>query len=65
MTTEQVCTDCGALFDTADALEQHRGQGTHAQVFKCDECAEEFSSQAGLESHLAEVHAAEPDAPIR
>ena len=63
MTTEQVCTDCGALFDTAAELDQHRGN--HPPVFKCDECAEEFSSQGEFEKHLTEAHAAEPDAPIR
>jgi DNA-directed RNA polymerase subunit RPC12/RpoP len=69
MTTEQVCTDCGALFDTSDALDQHRLDAQHPQpseaAFKCDECADEFDSQARLEEHLSEVHGAEPDAPIR
>ena len=65
MTTEQVCTDCGALFDTAGELENHRGTANHVQAFKCDQCAANFGSQEDLENHLAEVHAAEPDAPIR
>jgi hypothetical protein len=65
MTTEQVCTDCGALFDTAEELDSHRGESGHRQAFKCDECGAEFASQGDLEEHLTEVHSAEPDAPIR
>jgi hypothetical protein len=34
-------------------------------AYKCDECGDEFGRQEELEKHLAEVHAAEPDAPIR
>lgn len=65
MTTEQVCTDCGVLFESEDALVRHRGESGHASVFKCDECAQEFSTHGELETHLADTHAADPDAPIR
>ena len=69
MTTQQVCTDCGATFESEDALSRHRLEAAHRSAaemaYKCDECADEFSRQEELEKHLAEVHAAEPDAPIR
>jgi DNA-directed RNA polymerase subunit RPC12/RpoP len=69
MTTEQVCTDCGATFESEDALSRHRLEAAHRSAaemaYKCDECGDEFSRQEDLERHLTDVHAAEPDAPIR
>jgi hydrogenase maturation factor HypF (carbamoyltransferase family) len=65
MVTEQVCTDCGARFETGDALARHRSETSHSDVYKCDQCADEFTSQDALEAHLATGHGAETEPPIR
>ena len=53
------CRDCGEVFDAADATDAYR---RHQCLFVCDECGEEFNSQAALNEH---THGDEPDVQCR
>jgi uncharacterized C2H2 Zn-finger protein len=48
------CGECGAVFYTAEDLEQHN-RTIHSQ-FRCDICGETFSSESELEAHIGVSH---------
>jgi uncharacterized C2H2 Zn-finger protein len=62
---EAICSDCGRVFRSEDALaahqaEAHAGQESsgrpHPPTIKCSLCQQRFRSAAALQEHNAKAH---------
>jgi len=63
---EAICSDCGRIFRSEDALALHRTEsheGTDPPPpspapsdFRCERCHRSFATKSGLSKHLARVH---------
>lgn len=64
---EAICSDCGRVFRSEEALAEHRaeahsgkepaeGRGTQPPMVKCSLCAQKFRSTNALREHNARAH---------
>jgi len=63
---EAICSDCGRIFRSEEALaahreEAHEGLGTPAETaapaeIRCERCQRSFKTEAGRARHLARAH---------
>jgi hypothetical protein len=64
---EAICRDCGRVFRSEDALDEHRkeahasavrspGEPEHPKTVKCSLCKERFHTTAALQDHTRKAH---------
>ncbi|KAL7816613.1 hypothetical protein V8C26DRAFT_84881 [Trichoderma gracile] len=58
------CDDCGEMFESLAALQEHLQQPEHATDFRCCDCNKEFKNYMALNDHLRDkVHVKKPVKP--
>jgi uncharacterized C2H2 Zn-finger protein len=64
---EAICSDCGRVFRSEDALAEHQAEAhsgqeaadrtsAHSPSVKCSLCQQKFRSAAALQEHNARAH---------